>query len=459
MYNKNNKRWIMFLLDQWKKVLNKLENEVNAVTFDLWINTLTPIQYANDELILLAPGVNAKNSANQPGIFDKITKCVRQEFTPYTFVRITESQEYEKNIRKQEKELDYIIKDQQNLKSKFNKKYTFDNFVVGKSNQVVYAAMQSVAQNPGQKFNPLFIYSGVGLGKTHLLHAVGNYLNEHRPELNVLYVTCEKFTSDYIQSINNFKEKSNQEFRDKYRNVDVLMVDDIQAIRGKVSTQEEFFNTYNELYQNNKQIIIASDRPPKEMSELEERLRSRFSSGLIQDIQEPDYETKVAIIKKKCSQEGYLVDDDVVDFIAHKTGTNIREMEGILSKVVFFSGLLGKTHTTIEDAHEALKDYGETERTDLDADKIINTVCDFFKVTREELVGKKKNKEIVEPRQLCIYLINEMLNIPLTAIGTLLGGRDHTTIMHARDKIGNQVKVNPHIRTLVNDIKSRLLKY
>ena len=449
----------MFLLDQWKKVLNKLENEVNAVTFDLWINTLTPIQYANDELILMAPGVNAKNSANQTGIFEKITKCVRQEFTPYTFVRITDSQEYEQSIRNQEKELDTIMQEQPALKSKFNKKYTFDNFVVGKSNQVVCAAMQSVAENPGQKFNPLFIYSGVGLGKTHLLHAVGNYLNEHRPELNVLYVTCEKFTNDYVESIKNSKEKSNQEFRNKYRNVDVLMVDDIQSIRGKIGTQEEFFNTYNELYQNNKQIIIASDRPPKEMSELEERLRSRFSSGLIQDIQEPDYETKVAIIKKKCSQEGYLVDDNVVDFIAQKTGTNIREMEGILSKVVFFSGLLGKPHTTIEDAYEALKDYGETERTDLTAEKIINTVCDFFKVTKEEIVGKKRNKEIVEPRQLCVYLIDEMLNIPLQAVGDLLGGRDHTTIMHARDKISSQVKINPHIRTLVNDIKSRLLKY
>ena len=449
----------MFLQDQWKKVLNKLENEVTAVTFDLWINSLTPVQYSNNELILLAPSVTAKYQANQPGIFEKITKCVRAEFTPYTLVRIVETQEFEDIRRKQENEMASAAKDQPSFKSKFNKKYTFDNFVVGKSNQVVCAAMQSVAKNPGQKFNPLFIYSGVGLGKTHLLHAVGNYLNEHRPELNVLYVTCEKFTNDYVESIKNSKEKSNQEFRNKYRNVDVLMVDDIQSIRGKISTQEEFFNTYNELYQNNKQIIIASDRPPREMSELEERLRSRFSSGLIQDIQEPDYETKVAIIKKKCSQEGYLVDENVMDFIAHKTGTNIREMEGILSKVVFFSGLLGKTHTTIEDAYEALKDYGETERTDLDADKIINTVCDFFKVTREELVGKKKNKEIVEPRQLCVYLINEMLNIPLTAIGALFGGRDHTTIMHARDKIGQQVKVNPHIKTLVNDIKSRLLKY
>ena len=449
----------MFLLDQWKKVLNKLENEVTAVTFDLWINTLTPIQYANDELILMAPSVNAKNQANQHGLFEKITKCVRQEFNPYTFVRITENQEYEASIRNQERELDKIMKDSPNIKSKFNKKYTFENFVVGKSNQVVCAAMQSVAENPGQKFNPLFIYSGVGLGKTHLLHAVGNYLNEHRPDLNVLYVTCEKFTNDYVDSIRNGKEKSNLDFRDKYRNVDVLMVDDIQFISNKMGIQEEFFNTYNELYQNNKQIIIASDRPPKEMSALEERLRSRFSSGLIQDIQEPDYETKVAIIKKKCSQEGYLVDEDVVDFIAQKTGTNIREMEGILSKVVFFSSLLGKSRASMEDAHEALKDYGEAERTDLTADKIINTVWEFFKVTKEDLVGKRKNKEIVEPRQLCIYLINDMLNIPLTAIGALFGGRDHTTIMHARDKIGSQIKVNPQIRTLVNDIKSRLLKY
>lgn len=448
----------MFLLDQWRKVLNKLENEVTAVTFDLWINTLTPIQYANDELILMAPSVTAKNQVNQPGIFEKITKCVRQEFTPYTFIRVTEKQEYEANVRRQDAEIEKLMKET-NLKSKFNKKYTFENFVVGKSNQVVCAAMQSVAEHPSSKFNPLFIYGGVGLGKTHLLHAVGNYLAIHNPEMNVLYVTCEKFTNDYVESIRNGKDKANLDFRDKYRSVDVLMIDDIQFISNKMGIQEEFFHTFNDLYQNNKQIIIASDRSPKEMSALEERLRSRFSSGLIQDIQEPDYETKVAILKKKCSQEGYLVDEDVIDFIAQKTGTNIREMEGILSKVVFYASLLGKSHASMDDAHEALKDYGETEKTNLDADKIVSTVCDFFKVTKEDLIGKKKNKEIVEPRQLCIYLINDMLNIPLTAIGAIFGGRDHTTIMHARDKINNQVKVNPHIRTLVNDIKSRLLKY
>ena len=449
----------MFLLDQWGKVLKKIQNEVTAVTFDLWINTLTPIQYANDELILMAPSVTAKNQVNQPGIFEKITECVRQEFTPYTFIRVTEHQEYEESVRRHEEEIKKIMSEAPAMKSKFNKKYTFDNFVVGKSNQVVCAAMQGVAEHPSMRFNPLFIYGGAGLGKTHLLHAVGNYLSEHNPELNVLYVTCEKFTNDFVESIRNGKEKSNLDFREKYRSVDVLMIDDIQFISNKTGIQEEFFHTFNDLYQNNKQIIIASDKSPKDMSALEERLRSRFSSGLIQDIQEPDYETKVAIIKKKCSQEGYLVDEDVVDFIAEKTGKNVREMEGILSKVVFYSSLLGKSHASMDDAHEALKDYGETERTDLDAERIISTVCDFFKVTKDELIGKKKNKEIVEPRQLCIYLINEMLNIPLTAIGAIFGGRDHTTIMHARDKINSQVKINPHIRTLVNDIKSQLLKY
>ncbi len=446
----------MLLDSQWKKVLNRVENEVTAVNFDLWISNLQPVQYVNDELVLIAPSVTAKNQVNQPAIFEKLTKAVRTEFTPYTFVRITDKQEYEDSLRKQDEEIEKT-KDNSNLKSKFNKKYTFENFVVGKSNQVVCAAMQSVAEKPSEKFNPLFIYGGVGLGKTHLLHAVGNYLNEHQPNLNVLYVTCEKFTNDYVESLKNVKSNSTNDFREKYRNVDVLMVDDIQFISNKTGIQEEFFNTYNELYQNNKQIIIASDRPPKEMSALEERLRSRFSSGLIQDIQEPDYETKVAIIKKKCAQEGFLIDNDVVDFIAQKTSTNIREMEGLLSKVVFYASLLGKNTSSIEDAKEALKDYGEVKHNELDADKIISTICEFFKVSREDLVGNKRNKEIVEPRQMCIYLINDLLNIPLTAIGSIFG-RDHTTVMHARDKISNQIKTNPHTKVLVNDIKSRLMK-
>ncbi len=445
----------MLLDEQWKRVLNKVENEVTAVTFDLWINTLTPISYINDELILLAPSVTAKNQVNQPAIYNKLTKCVREEYTVYTTVKVTDKQEYEESLKEKKESAE----EKPTKASKFNKKYTFDSFVVGKSNQVVYAAMENVAEHPGGKFNPLFIYGGVGLGKTHLLHAVGNYLSEHRPDLNVLYATCEKFTNDYVDYLRNSKDKLNSEFRDKYRSVDVLMIDDIQFISNRMGIQEEFFHTFNDLYQNNKQIIIASDRPPKEMSALEERLRSRFASGLIQDIQAPDYETKVAIIKKKCSQEGYLVDEDVIDFIAQKPGTNIREMEGRLSKVVFYSNLIGKTHASMDDAQEALKDYAETERTNLDTEKVINTVCDFFKISKDDLLGNKRNKEIVEPRQVCAYLIYDMLDIPLKAIGEIMGGRDRTTIMHARDKITKQIKINPHTKTLVSDIKSRLLKH
>ncbi len=443
------------LQEQWNNVLSVLQNQVTAITFDLWINTLQPISYHDDELILKAPSSSAKHQATNINIFSKIQAAVHQIFNLYTQVKIVEEKDLESLQPSQQ---DNSLEDEK-FKFKFNQKYTFDNFVVGKSNQFVHAAMLSVAEHPSSKFNPLFIYGGVGLGKTHLLHAVGNYLNATRPDLTVLYVTCEKFTNDYVESIRSGKDKSNISFREKYRNVDVLMIDDIQFISNKMGIQEEFFHTFNDLYQNNKQIIIASDRSPKEMSALEERLRSRFSSGLIQDIQNPDYETRVAILRKKASQEGYIVDNDVIDFIAQKLDINIREMEGILSKVVFYASLIGKPSASMEDAKEALKDSEQPEKESLDAEKIIQTVCQFFKISKEELIGKKKNKEIVEPRQLCIYLINDMLDIPLTAIGAIFGGRDHTTIMHARDKISTQMKTNPHIKTLVGDIKSQILRY
>lgn len=447
------------LKEQWAKVLSVLQNQVTAVTFDLWINTLQPVSYLNDELVLLASSTSAKHQAMNPNIYPKIQETVKEVFQLPIHVRIVDSHELQ-TITNSTSSLSNV----QNLeaekqKQKFNPKYTFDNFIVGKSNQVVHAAMFNVAEHPSTKLNPLFIYGGVGLGKTHLLHAVGNYLTLNRPELNVLYVTCEKFTNDYVESIRYGKDNSNSNFREKYRSVDVLMIDDIQFISNKMGIQEEFFHTFNDLYQNNKQIIIASDRSPKEMSALEERLRSRFSSGLIQDIQTPDYETRVAILRKKASQEGYIVENAVIDYIAQKFNTNIREMEGILSKVVFYASLLGKPSASMEDAYEALKDINQPEQETVDADKIIKTVCQFFKVTKEELIGKKKNKEIVEPRQVCIYLINDMLDIPLTAIGSIFGGRDHTTIMHARDKISTQIKTNPHVRTLVYDIKSQIMQF
>lgn len=442
------------LQEQWNNILSILQNQVTAITFDLWINKLEPISYQNDELILKAPNSSIKHQATNSSILSKIQSAVHQIFNLYTDVKIIEENEMH-NL--QPTHIDNV--DNSKIKSKFNPKYTFDNFVVGKSNQFVHAAMLSVAEHPSFKFNPLFIYGGVGLGKTHLLHAVGNYLNAHQPELNVLYVTCEKFTNDYVEAIRSGKDKSDVLFREKYRNVDVLMIDDIQFISHKMGIQEEFFHTFNELYENNKQIIIASDRAPKEMSALEDRLRSRFSSGLIQDIQTPDYETRVAILRKKASQEGYLVDNAVIDFIAQKLDINIRDMEGILSKVVFYTSLIGKSSATMEDAINALKDSQEPEAETLDADRIIQTVCNFFKVSKEDLLGKKKHKGIVVPRQICMYLITDMLNIPLHTIGVILGGRDHSTIVYARDKISQQIKVNPHTKTIVSDIKSQILRY
>ena len=441
------------LQEQWNQVLNNLQNQVTAITFDLWITKLKPVSYHNDELVLVAPNASVKHQATSSNILSKIQSAVYNVFNLYTQVRIIEENELQ-SLQPAHIEQNTDEK----IQSKFNQKYTFDNFIVGKSNRFVHAAMLGVAEHPSSKFNPLFIYGGVGLGKTHLMHAVGNHLQKTRPELNVLYATCEKFTNDYTAALRS-GNRSDMFFREKYRNVDVLMIDDIQFISNRMGIQEEFFNTFNDLYQNNKQIIIASDRPPKDMAALSDRLRSRFSSGIIQDLQNPDYETRVAILSTKASQEGYLVDDEVIDFIAQKLDLNIREMEGHLSKVVFYAQLTGKPCATMEDAREALKDIAEPEKESLDADRIVQTVCNFFQISKDDLFGKKKNKEIVEPRQLCMYLISDMLDMPLKAIGTIFGGRDHSTIVHARDKISKLIQTNQHTKTLISDIKSQILKY
>ena len=287
-----------------------------------------------------------------------------------------------------------------------------------------------------------------------MLHAIGNHLRKTRPELNVLYVTCNNFTTDYVESLKSGNASANSSFRQKYRNVDVLMVDDIQFISNKTGTQEEFFHTFNDLYQNNKQIIIASDRPPKEIATLEERLRSRFSMGLIQDIQTPDYETRLAILQKKCSQENYNVDEDVINYIAEHSDSNIREMEGMLHKVVFYAELIGKSKATMDIVPDALKDIVDTTTQSVTPERIIDCVCKYFNITKDDIVGKKKNKEIVEPRQIAMYLIYEMLDLPLMKIGEIFGGRDHTTVINARTKIEQMYKENNRIKVCVNDLKN-----
>ena len=443
------------LNDLWNVILEKLELSVSNVSFVMWFKPLKIIDYTEQKVLYLSTKSTFAKNQLLKSYFDKLKSVTRETFGEDVEIEILDPQEEEEYLKKNEPKTKV---NEPNQKNPFDPEFTFDNFVVGKSNQYVYAAARAVAENPGKRYNPLFIYGGVGLGKTHLLHSIGNYIQEYKPNLKIKYATCEQFTNDYIESLSTAsKTKTNSEFRNKYRNVDVLMVDDIQFISKKTSTQEEFFHTFNELQQNGKQIIISSDRPPKEIETLEDRLRSRFTMGLIQDLQAPDFETRVAILRKKCQLEKYSVDDEVINYIAERIDSNIRELKGMLTKVYFLSNLIGKKTADINDAKEAFSDkYEEKNEGGVTADQIIDSVCSYFDVTRIDITGKKKNKEIVEPRMIAIYLISEILELPLVSIGKLFGGRDHTTIMHARDKISTEIKTNKKTQTLVSEIKKML---
>lgn len=440
----------------WQTILEKLQMTVSNVSFIMWFKPLKVVDLVdNKKLIISANSTSAKNQILR-NYMDKLTEAVHDIIGENIEVEVFDPSEEMAYVEKNGK--DEKGKEVEITKNPFNAKYTFDNFVVGKSNQFVYAAARAVAEHPGEKFNPLFIHGGVGLGKTHILHAVGNYLREFNPNLKVMYVTCEQFTNAYIESLGSpSKTKATLEFRAKFRNLDVLMIDDIQFISTRPSTQEEFFHTFNELHEANKQIIITSDRPPKEIQPLTDRLRSRFSMGLIQDIQTPDLETRIAILRKKCQLEKYVIDDDVIDYIAERVDSNIRELEGTLSKVYFLANLMGKRSASMEEAHEALSSEAEEEKNEgFTPDDIIQCVCKYFDVTKEDILGKKKSKDVVEPRMIAIYLVSEILEIPLVSIGKIFGGRDHTTIMHSRDKISVQMKSSHKTQTLVSEIRKML---
>ncbi len=440
----------------WQQLMDKLELSVSNVSFVMWFKPLKIVDFSENKILFLSTKSSFAKNQILKNYFDKLKSGVEEIFGEGVEIEILDPNE----------EKEYLSKNKPNLtknevettKNPFNPKYTFGNFVVGKCNQTVYAASRAVAENPGKSFNPLFIYGGVGLGKTHLLHAIGNFIRESSPQMKVKYVTCEQFTNDYIESLgSSIKNKTNSQFREKYRNVDVLIVDDIQFISKKTSTQEEFFHTFNDLYQFGKQIIIASDRPPKEIETLEDRLRSRFTMGLIQDLQPPDFETRVAILRKKCQLEKCSITDDAINYIADHIDSNVRELEGMLSKVCFLSNLIGKNEADINDVREAFSDkYDEKNEGGANSDQIIKAVCDYFDITKDDITGKKKNKEIVEPRMIAIYMISEMLELPLVTIGKIFGGRDHTTIMHSRDKISSEIKTNRKIQTFVSEIKKML---
>ncbi len=442
----------------WSDALAILEIEASAISFDVWIRPLEAVDIEDDRLILNAPteaNVAAINGQLRPLICEVLHRInpliadieLRLPSVSETRAPVAEKEEAAiEKPRKMQPGFD---------SSMINPRYTFDNFVVGKCNQLVVAAAKAVVMTPGTLYNPLFIYGGVGLGKTHILHAIGNAIRKNDSALKVMYISSEKFVNEFIEAIRSSGGAGG--FREKYRSVDVLMIDDIQFISKKAGTQEELFHTFNDMCQANKQLIFASDRAPKEIPDIEDRLRSRFEWGLIADIQPPDLETRIAILQKKAQLEKHIVPSEVLYFMAAHIDNNIREMESMLNKVVLLSKLYDKS-VTLELAQETFKDYNGPTEEAVGADDIIDTTCKYFGITREDIVGKKRDKKIVEPRQICIYLISEMLPLPLTSIGSIMGGRDHTTIMHAKNKIASAVTKDERFRSAVQDIRDMIYK-
>ena len=440
-----------------------LETEAKTTTlaYDLYINTLEPVGIYHDRLILLAETRALKNIVNN-NYKDVLRRSTNAVFPSIIDIEIITEDELPHVSSNVEKEVDipvsnnYVVETE--AKVNFMSQYTFENFVVGKSNDYAEAVARAVADNPGSKYNPVFLWGGVGLGKTHLMHAIGNSLQRNFPEKKIMYVTCDQFVNEFIESLHDTgNPNAMKNFRAKYRKLDVLMMDDVQFLANKEGTQEEMFHTFNELYLADKQIILSSDRPPKEIK-IEERLKTRFATGVIADIRPPDLETRIAILQKKCNTKGYNLNIKVLSLIADKITNNIREMEGMLNRIISYSTLVGGDPNDMDIVADALRDYADASSDIITIDHIVKATCDYFGVKKEDLVGKKKNKEIVIPRQICIYLICDILgtSVPLLKIGEFFGGRDHTTVMHARDKISEECKTNDVTAAQVKDIRDKI---
>ncbi|MEG1294183.1 MAG: chromosomal replication initiator protein DnaA [Clostridium sp.] len=447
--------------EKWDDILLhiKEEHELTDVSFKTWLLPTEPYSMKGSKLFILVPDIHFLGYIKKKYGF--LLQITIEELTGYecevdflTIEQVNKDSNGSNNrpLLMKTAELDQQVLQNANL----NPRYTFDTFVVGANNNLAHAASLAVAESPGEIYNPLFIYGGVGLGKTHLMHSIAHFILKNNPKAKILYVTSEKFTNELIDAIRNKNNISTTEFREKYRTNDVLLIDDIQFIIGKESTQEEFFHTFNALYESKKQIIISSDKPPKEIETLEERLRSRFEWGLTVDIQSPDYETRMAILRKKEELEGYNIDNEVIKYIATNVKSNIRELEGALTKIVALSKL-NKREITIELAEEALKDLiSPNESKEVTPELIIQVVSDHYGITSLDISSQKRNKEIVYPRQIVMYLCRNMTEAPLQAIGKYLGGRDHTTIIHGSEKIAAELEKNETLRNTMEILKKKI---
>lgn len=450
-------------MEDCKKIWNELSigisNNISTISYDMWFNSLEPLTVAYNKLIIVAKLKSTKQAIYnnyRDLILSEIKKLNYSYITDFVIITPDEISVYENQIQEDSEDLK---KENIDSKSFFNSDFTFDKFVVGQSNQIVYAAAKAIANQPGTLHNPLFIYGGVGLGKTHIMHAIGNEILKNNKKAKIIYCTTEQFVNDFIDSIKNNKDnEQNRRFREKYRNVDVLMLDDIQFLAGKTGTQEALFHTFNDLYQFKKQIILSSDRHPKELTFLEERLQSRFASGLTVDISTPDLETRIAILQKKAFYKNVNLPIEVVYFIAEKIDSNIRELEGALQKVIFYCQLLGKEPDNIDIIKEALKDDIDVTTHILSMDTIVDATCSYFNVKKQDIIGKKKLKQIVMARQIAIYLIYDMMGVPLATIGSYFGGKDHTTIIYARDKIEELIKSDNLVNSQIKDIRNMIQK-
>ena len=433
----------------WEEALKMIEEETSPVSFATWIQPIVPCGIIGNKIILQVKESFLKEIIEKrhlPLIRTAIKMVTKNE---YDIMITTEEEQNAGNLHNLAAE-----KPAENeLARNLNPKYVFDSFVVGNSNRMAHAASLAVAESPAQAYNPLFLYGNSGLGKTHLMHSIGHFILDRNPQAKVLYVTSETFTNELINSIQNNK---NEEFRNKYRNIDVLMIDDIQFISKKEGTQEEFFHTFNALYESNKQNIISSDRPPKEIKTLEDRLRSRFEWGLIADVQPPDYETRIAILKKKAERDNLTVPDDVMAYIAKNIASNIRELEGTLTRIVAFATLTNQD-ISIALAENSLKDiFSENSATPLTPELIQQVVAEYYNIRVEDIQGSKKPKNIAFPRQVSMYLCRKLLDISLPKIGESFGGRDHTTVIYAISKIEKQLESDEGLQKTVHALEKEI---
>lgn len=439
----------------WNKALAELEKTVSAISYSTYITKLIPVDIVGRKLIL---GTLSETfiSFVTTRLTDKITVAIRSLGAGLDGFELFLGSTVEDYLKfKGTAEQDELPASSMPIDPNF----TFENFVVGSSNKMLYAAAKAVADAPGDSFNPLFIYGGSGLGKTHIMQAVANFIKAATPKKNVLYSTCESFTNELIDSIRLHSSSGNREgyFRRKYRNVDVLLVDDVQFLANKKTTQEEFFNTFNELYSQGKQIVLSADVHPQNIETLSDRLVTRFSGGLVVQVLPPDIETKIAILQKKAAAKKCVLSTEVATFLAENSGPDVRTLEGLLHKV-YFSSILQEEPITLDLARNAIAEAVGTSQEIVTASSIIKAVCTYYHITEEDLLGRKKNREIAEPRQICTYLMTEMMSLPLVAVGQALGGRDHTTVIHARDKVAALVEEGGRYALEVNDLKNMILK-